>query len=376
MTCDKCGHVSPNGSRFCIKCGAPLHAPREKVGQEKPVRKGLWVGVAVLVVLLAVHFFLQQKYSPEAQIEQFEKTVLAKDKAQLKSFLKEKMPDVPRTDDIINEYFAYLDEQVDKDAMFSSLRANQEVTDRFGNKVAEMVPVKKTLGLYGGYDLKLNAVNVIVEPVYGEQTVSMSGKKLTLKEEEKPASIGTFLPGSYDAEIVVGDVKETITIDLAGAESNEMLIQPEVTIPEEEEPEVDFSIDEKADTVEEAVPTEADAEAFLREYVQTYVDVVNTGNTNLFDYRNVVDASGKSYNEIKRDARSIHDKGIREEFVSLWAEKFFHNSGNYYRVNARVTYVIGKANGSWEEKEFTEYYLLTWQDNQFYMHTIYDAEPQ
>lgn len=257
--CKHCGQEAADDAKFCKHCGQPLgelnetdtlaggqdsametpepkeneaaihHAaatsePTEPAGNERngnletgkkenaftklpaKTKRLIYIGAAVLLLLIIGYRVVASMNSPEKTAEKFEQAVEDGNTKELEKLLFTKNVDLEINKDSISNFVEYLNENEDeKSNIISSLKRQAEDYEQFGDRAKEfssheLLELSKDgkTGMFGGY-------KVLVKPVYFEVKTNYKGtviyaneeKIATANKDDFEKKVGPFMPGGY-----------------------------------------------------------------------------------------------------------------------------------------------------------------------------------
>lgn len=211
--CEQCGAELAKDDKFCEQCGKvvaeEVKEKKEETETKEPAEKEQSVGnkerksltkeqriigasvIGIIVVLFSVYQLGSFLYSPERQTDKIVKAISAKNSKQLAGVTTSTDSDFEVTEDSLENFTSYLDENPDYLSWMVS-----ELTDYGSYDSFYIGESGKKFGLYPAYELFMTPVYGTVYTNAAGVAISLGEKELFLSDsEEFTREVGPFAPG-------------------------------------------------------------------------------------------------------------------------------------------------------------------------------------
>lgn len=230
---------------ICIKCRESL------LGNEKDCkscmkkqnrffkRKGVVVTLALAIMLLlvvvATHVYMKNKFSPSQVVAEFKEAVLAEDYESLAQMMNEGQDKLRVSKEEAKRYALFLREELDfSDELINRLiNSNDVIEDQNGNKLFTLVKSEKNLFFYSQYEIRFYPMELLVSSQYQGTEIFLDKEKLiTLSDANTMVRVAYVFPGLHvlktryqnDYTKLMSEEK----IDFTKASNNQVKIFPKI----------------------------------------------------------------------------------------------------------------------------------------------------
>lgn len=253
--CSVCYAEANNQQKFCQECGNTLPSIEEKEVAEntqalqeaenqdhiaKPTNRRnsthmkkstKWISggiVALAVLLIGAHFFIQNMINPMNRISAAQKAYATEDYKEFMSLFEiseDTFVNEKGFADFIEDEFgseAFFDEIVKKAGEVKNSGFPETLTDENGNKVLTLLPERYLL-IYEKVDFQIHPIEVVGHATVKSTTVTL-GENQSIDLTNEDSKLGKFTPGNHTFEAkLVDDISEItvpVDVEIVGEEAN------------------------------------------------------------------------------------------------------------------------------------------------------------
>ena len=253
--CSVCYAEANNHQKFCQECGNTLPSLTEKevventldsqgkedyVHVEAPAKRRnstnmkkstKWIVgsiLAIVVLLIGTHFFIQNLIDPMGRISAAQKAYATEDYEEFMSLFE------ISEDTFVNEkgFADFIEAEFGSENFFKEIVKKAEqvtdsgfpetLTDENGNKVLTLLPERYLL-VYEKVDFQIHPIQVVGHTTVKSTTVTL-GENQSIDLTNEDSKLGKFTPGNHTFEAkLVDDISEItvpVDVEIVGEESN------------------------------------------------------------------------------------------------------------------------------------------------------------
>lgn len=226
--CKQCGNKLEEGQKFCKNCGFHSNSSQKQenlnsVTSEKKYTKktykmkngtkiGLCVAAIIAICLYIGYYFVAQTLTPHAISQGFISAIKEKDVSKLKSFINDGQVQLEATDEDVEAYLAYIEENpdylnetIEQLELLTAMHENGEMISVVEDYEG-LVHLKKSGNkwlLFDRYVIEISPVFIVVTTDTDETIVHINGEKLGTVNEDDEKKYGPYLPGEYTVKMTV-----------------------------------------------------------------------------------------------------------------------------------------------------------------------------
>lgn len=224
--CRECGTPLEEGAQFCGECGTPVNKDEQQQvssantvpsSQRKTLSKRtkrlLIIGAVLIVVLFGVHKILENLFSPERLIEDFEQAILEQDAAKVAQLIHTTDRQMVVNENSVQSILKYFDRHPEQvNIVIDHLRSQVNYYDALENDSdgeydsdeywydADFIRIEPTgkFLFYNRYQLMVPTVYLTVNTNYENVEISVDGETAgVITNLDSEVTFGPYFPGYH-----------------------------------------------------------------------------------------------------------------------------------------------------------------------------------